>query len=92
MQLVSYGYHLVLYSYCNIYIGGLDYDSGPHNVVITAGETEVTFSVTIRNDTILERTESFTLSINSTLFETNRIIIGSVNSTLVLINDTSGIN
>ena len=71
-------------------IGGLDYDSGPHNVVVTAGETEVMFSVPIHNDAILERNETFTLSINSRLFETNRILIGSVNSALVLINDTSG--
>ena len=58
--------------------------------MVPAGETEVTFSVVIHNDTILERTESFTLSMNSTFFETNRILIGNANSTLVLINDTSG--
>ena len=59
-------------------------------VVVPAGETETTFSVSIRNDTILERTESFTLSMNSRLFETDRISIGNQSSAVVLINDTSG--
>lgn len=50
----------------------------------------MTFSVPVHNDTILERTESFTLSINSSFFETDRIFIGNTNSALVIINDTSG--
>ena len=68
----------------------MDYASGPHNVTVPAGETEMTFSVPIHNDTILERTESFNLSINPRIFETDRISIGNINSALVIINDTSG--
>jgi len=79
-----------MYLYCNVYVGGIDYDAGPYNVTVPAEKTEVTFSVTIHNDTILERTESFTLSINSRFFETDRILIGNTNSSLVIINDTSG--
>ena len=71
-------------------IGGIDYASGPHNVTVPAGETEMSFSVPIYNDTILERTESFNISINTRYFETDRISIGSINSALVIINDTSG--
>ena len=50
----------------------------------------MTFSVPIYHDTILERMEYFILSINSSSFETIRISIGSANSALVIINDTSG--
>ena len=73
-----------------MYAGTVDYVSGPHNVTVPAGETEITFNVEVHNDTILEGTELFTLSMNSRLFETNRIFIGNANSTLVIINDTSG--
>ena len=72
------------------YVGGMDYASGPHNVTVPVGKTEMTFSVPIHNDTILERTESFNLSINPRLFETDRILIGNIYSALVIINDTSG--
>ena len=50
----------------------------------------MSFSIPIHNDTILERTESFNISINPTYFETDRISLGSINSALVIINDTSG--
>ena len=80
----------MLLCYLCIYVGGIDYASGPHNVTVPAGETKMIFSVTIHNDTILERTESFNISINSRLFEIDRISIGSINSALVIINDTSG--
>ena len=68
----------------------MDYASGPHNVTVPAGETEMTFSVPIHNDTILERNESFNLSVNPRRFETDRISIGNIDSALVIINDTSG--
>ena len=50
----------------------------------------MSFSIPIHNDTILERTESFKISINARYFETDRISIGSINSAVVIINDTSG--
>ena len=90
MLLVSYGYHVATISVLYFILGRIDYDAGPHNVTVPAGVTEVTFNVTIHNDTILERTESFTLSVNSRFFETDRILIGNTNSALVIINDTSG--
>ena len=80
----------MLLCYLCIYVGGIDYASGPHNVTVPAGETQMSFSIPIHNDTILERTESFNISINPRLFETDRISIGSINSALVIINDTSG--
>ena len=80
----------MLLCYLCIYVGGIDYASGPHNITVPAGETQMSFNVTIHNDTILERTESFNISINPRLFETDRISIGSINSALVIINDTSG--
>ena len=42
----------------------MDYDSGPYNVTIPAGQTTVTFDVPINNDNILEGNENFTLTIN----------------------------
>ena len=43
--------------------GGVDYNSGPYNVTFPAGETSVSFSITINNDTVLEDNETFNLNI-----------------------------
>ena len=43
----------------------VDYESGPFNVTIPAGEISVVFNISIIDDNIFERNESFSLSINS---------------------------
>jgi len=43
---------------------GVDYDSGPFNLTIPAGETSYQFSIEIINDNILEDLEMFNLTIS----------------------------
>ena len=45
--------------------GGYDYKPGPFNVTIPAGEISVSFNISIINDYIFERNESFSLTIDS---------------------------
>ena len=54
------------YTYCNYYIGNIDYDPGPYLFTIPAKMTSVLFDATmINNDNILEDNETFYLTINS---------------------------
>ena len=68
--------------------GGSDYVSGPFNVTIFAGQTNVSFPVPITNDDIYEQNEEFILTIDqsSTL---SGVLIGSSNTTTVVIMDKS---
>ena len=43
----------------------MDYDSGPYNVTIPAGETCGTFNITINDDDISEGNETFMITITS---------------------------
>ena len=43
----------------------MDYDSGPYNVTIPAGETSGTLNITINDDVISEANETFMLTISS---------------------------
>ena len=43
----------------------MDYDSGPYNVIIPAGETSGFFNITINDDDISEDNETFILTISS---------------------------
>ena len=47
--------------------GGNDYDSGPYNVTFPAEVTRIPFDVPIKKDNILERNETFTLMIATSL-------------------------
>ena len=49
----------------NLTGGGVDYNSGPYNIRITAGKTEVTFNVLIKDDRIMESDEKFQLKIQT---------------------------
>ena len=46
------------------FIDNNDYDPGPYTVTIPAGENNVTFSVSITDDNILEQSETFNLIID----------------------------
>ena len=67
-------------------IGGVDYVSGPYTVTFPAGMTEVSFSVGITDDNILESNERFQLSINSSSLP-NRVTIGNPSEVTVTIVD-----
>ena len=49
----------------NLLGGKVDYDSGPYNVLINRGETEVNFDVSIINDKVYEVDELFGLVITT---------------------------
>ena len=51
--------------YIYIITGGSDYESGPFNVIIPAGETSVPLNISIIDDNIFEANESFNISIDS---------------------------
>ena len=66
----------------------MDYNSGPYDVTFTAGVTRVTFDISIINDTILEGSESFTLTIMSRSLP-SRVSHGRPNMATVTIVDTT---
>ena len=50
--------------YCT---GGIDYGSGPFDIIFTAGKTVAVFNVTVTNDNIVEDIENFILTIDRSL-------------------------
>ena len=66
--------------------GGVDYNSGPYDVTFTAGMTNVSFNVTIINDTLLESNETFNLTIMNMLPITH----GKINQIEVTIINNGG--
>ena len=70
-------------------IGGSDYVTGPYNVVIPAGETNVKFSVIIMDDNILETNETINLAIKSNMLP-NKITRANPGRAVVTIVDNDG--
>ena len=56
-----------MYHFSNTYIiiEGDDYEPGPFNVTIPAGETSVPFNISIIDDNVFERNETFNISVDS---------------------------
>ena len=53
--------------YVNLILGNnVDYDSGPHTMIIPAGNRTAVFDVSITDDNMLETNETFELSIETT--------------------------
>ena len=69
--------------------GGVDYNSGPYNVTIPAGQISVPFNVPINDDNVFEESEEFLLTIDQSS-SLNGVIIGSPNVTVVTIQDNDG--
>ena len=69
--------------------GGSDYVTGPYNVVIPAGETNVKFTVTIMDDNILETDETINLAINSNMLP-SKITQANPDRAVVTIVDNDG--
>ena len=67
----------------------MDYNSGPYSVQFDAGVTEVSFNVTLKDDSSLEDNETFTLSINSPSLP-SRVTIGDDGQTTVTIRNDDG--
>ena len=69
--------------------GGEDFYSGPYMVMFTAGETSVSFNVSIINDNTLEANEDFTLTIDSSSI-LNNFRVGDPGSAIVTIVNDDG--
>ena len=67
----------------------MDYNSGPYNVVFPIGQTRASLHLTIHNDSILEKNETFILIINSSSLPSN-VLIGDPGNTTVTIVDDDG--
>ena len=67
--------------------GGSDYYGiGPHTINFPAGETNVSFSITIRNDGYFEYYELFYLRININSLP-NNVTYGAITEALVIIEN-----
>lgn len=86
---------------CSILIGllelvnwlgnGIDYDSTPISAIFSVGTNTTTINVpVISNDNIIETMESFNLNISIPSTVNNRVILGSVITTVCTIIDDTG--
>ena len=73
----------------NVTGGGTDYTSGPYTVTFSAKSTRASFDVSITNDTLLERDETFILTIDLTSLP-SKVTVGISNSSTVTIMDDEG--
>ena len=62
-----------------------DYESGPFNVTIPAGEIRVPFNISIIDDNIFEANESFSLSINSSFPPCQELLTSDCNLTVTIV-------
>ena len=69
----------------------MDYDSGPHSVMITAGLTTASLNITIIDDSILEKIESFDLFIN-TLLLPSQVNADPDKATVTIVDDDGKTN
>lgn len=81
--------HNITYT-ANRNIGGADYNAGPYNIMIPAGETRVLFNVTIIDDNIYEDLEQFFLTIPTTQSLPDGIYFGNNLTTLIFIENDDG--
>ena len=67
--------------------GGVDYNSVLYNVTFPAGVTNVSFNVTVINDTVLETNETFNLTTVENSLPTN-VTLGKIDqATVTIVND-----
>ena len=69
--------------------GGTDYNSGPYNVTFPAGMTSASFDVVINDDSILERNESFVLTIDVDSLPEKVTNVSIAQATVILVDDDS---
>ena len=66
---------------------GVDYDSGLYTVIIPAKQTSMLFGILINDDSILEGSESFNLTISTV---PHHVIVTNPNEATVTIVDDDG--
>ena len=67
--------------------GGADYNSVLYNATFPAGATDVSFDVTIINDTVLENNETFSLTIIGDSLPENVTLGKITQATVTIVND-----
>lgn len=71
-----------------MHIGGnVDYASGPFNTLIPAGETRVSFSVTLLTDNLFEQNEQFSVTIDSTSLPNRTFVEPGCVLVVTILND-----
>ena len=68
---------------------GKDYSSGSYEILFTAGQTNVSFNISIFEDYSKDDNETFTLTIISKMLP-DRVSAGNPNTSTVIIKDTTG--
>ena len=71
---------------------GIDYASGPYDVILSAGTTTASFDVPIISDNILENDEEFILTINPSSLPSNVNVGIFENSTITVVDDDGKLN
>ena len=70
------------------YLGGnVDYESGPFIVTIPAGETRVSFSITIVTDSLFEQNEQFSVTIDSASLPNRTFVEPDCMLVVTILND-----
>ena len=70
--------------------GGEDYRPGPFLVFIDAGEINVTFIISIIDDDVFERNESFILTIDSSSLPSRVSVQPDSRAIVTIVDDESG--
>ena len=93
LYLLIYSYHSNLYVYICVdhstITGGEDYEPGPFNITIPAGNISTSFNVSIMNDNIFETDESFNVLINSSYFPSGVLLQSDCILRVTIVNDES---
>lgn len=75
-----------------IYVGSMDYNSGPYNITFHAGETTAALDISITDDNLLENDETFAVIIDPTLLPVDVTVFIADNygyATVTIVDDDS---
>ena len=75
--------------YMSCITGDVDYEAGPFNFTITAGETFVPFNISIYNDNVFQGNKSFSLNIHSPSLSQRFSVQSDCILTVVIVDDDS---
>ena len=78
---------LMYTNYILIILGGVDYTAGPYAVMFPAGQMSALFDITINDDNILERSETFTIDVDSSSLPTGVSVSSTSQATVAIDND-----
>jgi len=69
-----------------VYLGGIDYDPGPYNLTVPAGNTSLLFTVPLAIDAILESNEEFEMMIDGASLN---VLISTEPARVVIVDNDS---